>query len=809
MKKKLFSLLIALTLVLGLMAVTPMITHASSAEPPAHSHCICGGKAFGVGDHTCSPDAIDWQPHSSANNLPGSGSYYLTTDVRLNSDFPIQNLDLCLNGHTITFLGYQTLSSAKFLSLHQNSTLNLCDCSAAGTGKIDGTGQDSSGIETHYYSNTAINFYSGTLTGFSRGITASNQCSLTMYGGSISGNQSTRETYYMNGAGIYVGNDSSFTMYGGSITGNAAHTSGGGVYNLGTTKLYGGSITGNTADRSGSGIYCGRESTLLIEGNVTVLQNTGWNFTHNIFLDAFNNTQATVTKLSLTGGAVGFSVGALHDGTICQSFTANDAATLFSDSASMLLVQSQNNLLLVSDTVTVGNVTLSPGEYTVDGENKQSGTLPTSGYAAYQNGVLTLNGFSYSGNNADNSVIHSKHALTVTLVGENTLTSDDGANGSTAFRTVLIENGDLTVTGSGKLNLHAIDAGLVGSEIYAIYVPNGGLSLQNTALNLDTSSYTMSNGIRVGGACTLQNADLTVITKRIGISCASFTAADSFVTVHTEKMNAIRCAGAITLYQGKYSLISDGSALDAPTVTLPDALYCYRTDPSFEYSNASSPDLYQGSSCFELFTLTLILPTASDVTEGELLSTSNLSGGSVTGFGGMDIPGSFSWLFPDTVMTGTGNYSAEFSPSDPMYELIPVFLPVTVHPLPPTPPTPPAPPPVQPKLRLENFATTTGAFEDVAYYARAAKAGDLLILKVSTSEMGDKYGLDYRKLTVKYETVGAQQLGESYDYHGDPIYKDGIATEFMLTEGFQKIVAQVYYAGMYVGEFAPFYTQIS
>ncbi len=116
--------------------------------------------------------------------------------------------------------------------------------------------------------------------------------------------------------------------------------------------------------------------------------------------------------------------------------------------------------------------------------------------------------------------------------------------------------------------------------------------------------------------------------------------------------------------------------------------------------------------------------------------------------------------------------------------------------------------PIMPILRMENFVTTVGLFDDLAYYGRAARAGDVVTLKVSLSELGEKYGLDYRKISVVYETEGMVQLGVSYDYHGDPVYKDGIATEFMLADGFNQIRAKMYYGAVCVGNFGSFYILI-
>ncbi len=117
--------------------------------------------------------------------------------------------------------------------------------------------------------------------------------------------------------------------------------------------------------------------------------------------------------------------------------------------------------------------------------------------------------------------------------------------------------------------------------------------------------------------------------------------------------------------------------------------------------------------------------------------------------------------------------------------------------------------PVTPVYRNDCFATTTGEFKDVEYFGTAVKPGDIVTLKISTSELGDQYGLDYRKITVVYETEGALQVGATYDYNNDPIYKDGMATEFMLSKGFNKIVAHIYYNGFDAGVCAPFYCNVT
>lgn len=66
-----------------------------------------------------------------------------------------------------------------------------------------------------------------------------------------------------------------------------------------------------------------------------------------------------------------------------------------------------------------------------------------------------------------------------------------------------------------------------------------------------------------------------------------------------------------------------------------------------------------------------------------------------------------------------------------------------------------------------------------------------------------------KKITVKYETEGVIQASKNYIYSGDPVYKDGMATDFILAAGSNFITAKVYYNGYYVDTFDPFYVNIA
>lgn len=200
---------------------------AAFALPQAeHTHCVCGkDSGTTVNGHTHN-NSTAW---TAADSLPGTaGSYYLTQSVSSDWTVPTGEVNLCLNGQTIS--GKITVGSG--------ATLTLTDCT--GTGKLQGS-RSGSGVSIN---GGTFNLYGGTITGF------------------------------VNGVEIGSHNDiktgSSFTMYGGAITGNKADSSGGGgVFLIGTTNsvvtapsftMHGGTISNNTAgasDGGGGGVYVG------------------------------------------------------------------------------------------------------------------------------------------------------------------------------------------------------------------------------------------------------------------------------------------------------------------------------------------------------------------------------------------------------------------------------------------------------------------------------------------------------------------------------------------------------------------------
>ena len=207
-------------------------------------HPVCGAvcnhkDASGKPVHN---ENIVWTPVSSATGLNNGDNIYLTDDITLTRTWQISaggTVNLCLNGHTIKANG-----DFDAITLTSNTnTLNICDCSESGSGKIthgtkgDGTTYSGAGVYM-----TAVD---------------GRKATVNMYGGTITGNTghtvTVKNVDSTRGGGVYVDSNAQFFMRGGSITENTADV-GGGVYYTASNSLFVSgkvNITGNK-DTSGA-----------------------------------------------------------------------------------------------------------------------------------------------------------------------------------------------------------------------------------------------------------------------------------------------------------------------------------------------------------------------------------------------------------------------------------------------------------------------------------------------------------------------------------------------------------------------------
>lgn len=242
-----------------------------------HEHPICGKTCSHTdNEHT----NIEWKPVSDLDAITGAGNYYLTQDVTSSKTWTCSsNVNLCLNGHSITMTGNDNA-----INVTPNATFTLCDCngSKAGNGKIIGS-SGKYGVKIE--SNGTFFMYSGSISGRGTGVDVSKGSSkFNMYGGAIEGN-----TWHG------VSNSGTFNMYDGVIKGNDRC----GVYNTRNTfNMYGGSITGNgLKDKESLGGVYVEDGTFTVSGDVTITGNTAKGKTTNVYLPA--------GKTIKVGGALG------------------------------------------------------------------------------------------------------------------------------------------------------------------------------------------------------------------------------------------------------------------------------------------------------------------------------------------------------------------------------------------------------------------------------------------------------------------------------------------------------------------------
>ena len=111
---------------------------------------------------------------------------------------------------------------------------------------------------------------SGSGSGSGGGIYIDGTASLTMTGGTVTGNEAQSNG---NGGGIYIGGNGSFTMTSGTVNNNKTeHGDGGGIYIDGTASLTmtGGTLAGNEAvnNKTGGGVYV--NGTFTMKGTAYV-----------------------------------------------------------------------------------------------------------------------------------------------------------------------------------------------------------------------------------------------------------------------------------------------------------------------------------------------------------------------------------------------------------------------------------------------------------------------------------------------------------------------------------------------------------
>ncbi len=245
MKKRLFSILLTLCMVLSFAPMAVLAEGGADTLASGHSHCICGGENT-VGDHTAH-QAANYQPWNGSDAISytdGKAYVYLTDNATINSNLVVDGatLYLCLNGKEYASNGINKIQ------VKNSGHLVLCDCK--GTGVIKGATSGWGGMGIYLYAGT-VDLFGGKLTGGKvtgkggGGAIALEDSSSTLniYGGEMSGNNGNN-----HGGAIYTKNGGTINMYGGRIAKNEAYRGGGLCLTGGSTfNMYGGLLENNSS----------------------------------------------------------------------------------------------------------------------------------------------------------------------------------------------------------------------------------------------------------------------------------------------------------------------------------------------------------------------------------------------------------------------------------------------------------------------------------------------------------------------------------------------------------------------------------
>ena len=467
------------------------------AAQAGHTHCICGGSVT-AGDHTSHSDVTytAWNGTSGITYNNNTAYVYLTGNASLNSDLIVdgKTLHLCLNGKTLSSNG------EKKIKVRNNARLVLCDCQGGGTIK---------GATKNVWGGACIYLYTSTLD---------------MFGGKLTGGKVTKG----GGGGAIAMDDQQciFNMYGGEISGNNGNNYGGAIFRKfdannpnvtgGTFNMYGGTIKNNTAKNGGAffsttggsinltgGTISGNKATMISNnagGGAIYMRGCGT-------ITITGSAEITGNSSSLDGGAI-----LMGWGTI----TISDSARLTGNTASrwggaicLCTDANKTSVLNMTGGEISGNKAAEGGAvevldanctFNLSGGKIINNSNNAGGGAIYLNqepSVLNMTGGEISGNTAtgNGGGVYIYRSGSVCNLSNGTI-SGNKANGSGGGIYISPKN-------SGKLNISGtpvVKGNTVSDKANNVYLPSGKTL---------TISGAMSSGASIG--VTTENTNYPVV----------------------------------------------------------------------------------------------------------------------------------------------------------------------------------------------------------------------------------------------------------------------------------------------------------
>ena len=313
-------------------------------------------------DGTLTIGGAEWERSGTFYQLP-AGNYYLEKDISLPSTDEGKaiyirikdDVNLCLNGHSITKTGRGKTIYCYGDDVYNRRTFSLCDCHKDGENGITCSDDNNNCTGVYVGGECSFNMYGGTISGQAYGVDGNGNFNMyggkitnnkdgvrkvgsygqdginNIYGGVICENQNRGVAVFRSEAsnvcfgailnmtggeirgngtgGVYMNRDITFNMSGGAITGNNDS----GVYtdSYGTFNMTGGKITGNSAD-NGAGVYM--KGTFKMTGGEITGNNITGNSGGSVYVDS-NSTFTVSDTAKIQDNWIG---GTLKDGVYVQ-----------------------------------------------------------------------------------------------------------------------------------------------------------------------------------------------------------------------------------------------------------------------------------------------------------------------------------------------------------------------------------------------------------------------------------------------------------------------------------------------------------
>ena len=550
MKKRAFTLLLALVLVLAMFPVAPQV-QAEEVPTMSTEVCPCCGKAW---------KDIKWTEYDKWDNSLGgwfgggvdfskAGHYRITDSFTMKKEFSVAaNVTIDFNG-----LLLQAASGKRGFTVKNGGSLTLVN-TGGDNGRLGGKNTSSEGGAIKVEAGGTLNILSGRVVGTSmsyNGGAIHNAGTVNIAGGKVDSGKANSK----NGGNIYNAATGTLNLYGGEVDGGVAKN-GGNIYNLGTVNLYGGTVTAGAVtgdDGYGGNMYISSTGILNVyEGNISA--GTGEDHGGNIFM--------TAGKLNMYGGTI--SGGTANPGT------KSDGTAYTSNGGNIYATKATAEIKLYGGTITGGTAEMGGNIALI------SGAQSYMYGGAVENGTATDGGNFYIAGNAtleDETKQYSKLYVlsgSITAAGEKDIQCSGyleiyscvytGSVDITPYvmdcTCCIKENGKYTIWNAGYRDGTCTDCLYAQAAVEDLVTPvTGGHNYEHTG----GTTYTCTG---CGKVSEFENVAATVNGELFG------TAAEAFAAANTgDKLVLLEDAALTEVVVNGYILDLNGFALTADVFT--------------------------------------------------------------------------------------------------------------------------------------------------------------------------------------------------------------------------------------------------